>query len=157
MGPRRTPGTGSVANTVRVGGRYVTQDVVHHAYRGVRMRSRYETNYAAFLDYLGIPWQYEPRKFIFAKIVSGTRVYVPDFYLPKVDEYHETKGYMDRKSRTKLKWMKIYFPTIKVILIDQKFFASIERQRLCRVIPSWRCRHTMGEANAVLQPKGGAG
>jgi hypothetical protein len=142
MAIRQAPGTGPVANTVRVGGRYVTQDTTRHAYRGVRMKSRYETNYAAFLDYLGIPWQYEPRKFVFAKIQTGTRVYTPDFYLPRTDEYHETKGYMDRKSRTKLKRMRIYFPRVKVILIDEKFFASIERQRLCRVIPQWRCRHT---------------
>jgi hypothetical protein len=138
----RAPSVGPITNTIRVGGRYVTQGTTRHVYRGVRMRSRYETNYAAFLDYLGIPWQYEPKKFIFAKIQTGTRVYTPDFYLPTVDEYHETKGYMDRKSRTKLKRMRIYFPTVKVILINATFFESVERQRLCRIVPQWVCRHT---------------
>jgi len=132
---------GAVAGTRRVGGRYVPTTPVRHEYRGVRMRSRYETNYATFLDYLGIPWLYEPRRFIFEKIVTGTRTFLPDFYLPAADEYHECKGYFDRKSRTQIKRMATYYPAIRLIVIDKAFFASVCRQRLCRVIPGYVCRH----------------
>jgi hypothetical protein len=74
------------AGSRRVGGRYVSStsgrapDLLDGK---VRFKSRYERNYARFLNYLKIPWQYERRKFIFHKIQSGTRTYTPDFYLPE--------------------------------------------------------------------------
>jgi hypothetical protein len=146
-GPGFKPsGASPIAGTHRVGGRYVaaakggTRPVV----QGVKMKSRYEANYAHFLDFLGIPWVYEPRKFIFHQIQSGTRVYTPDFYLPRSDEYHECKGYDDRRSRTQRRRLKKYYPAIKLVLIDAAFFASVERQRLCRVIPGWTCPHVRG-------------
>jgi hypothetical protein len=135
---------GAVAGSQRVGGRYVPKVKVRYEHRGIRMKSSYEVNYAAFLDYLGIPWLYEPKRFIFEKIISGTRTYTPDFYLPKSDEYHETKGYFDRKSRTQLKRMRIHHPKVEVIVIDTPFFTSVCKQRLCRAISGWRCRHTQG-------------
>jgi hypothetical protein len=141
-------GDGPVPGTRRVGGRYVAagQGGRRPVYRrgAVRFKSRYEYNYSFFLDFLGIPWVYEPRKFIFHQIQSGTRVYTPDFYLPRSDEYHECKGYDDRRSQTQRKRLKKYYPAIKLVLIDATFFASVERQRLCRVIPGWSCPHTRG-------------
>ena len=43
-------------------------------YRGIQMRSRLEARFAATLDAIGHPWQYEPRAF-------GSRdgQYLPDF------------------------------------------------------------------------------
>jgi len=46
-------------------------------YRGVQMRSRLEGKWAVFFDALGIPWEYEPKRFY----LSGDRSYLPDFRL----------------------------------------------------------------------------
>jgi hypothetical protein len=42
-------------------------------------------------------------------------------------EYREVKGYMDSKSRTKLKRMKKYHPAVTVILIERKQLDEIKR------------------------------
>lgn len=43
-------------------------------YRGIRMRSRLEARFAAFLDSSGRPWRYEPTCF-----ADETGQYLPDF------------------------------------------------------------------------------
>lgn len=105
------------------------------------MRSRWEANYARFLNYQGIPWQYEVKTFWFEKIRRGSRSYTPDFWCPTLGEYHEVKGWMDQQSQTKLKRMKKYFPEIRVVVIDGNFFKDAERKRICALIPGWECLH----------------
>jgi hypothetical protein len=99
-------------------------------------RSKWEANYALFLDFLVdhkeiIKWEFEPVTFVFEKIQFGTRSYTPDFKVFNKDgsvEYHEIKGYMDSKSKTKLKRMKRYYPKISIKLIDQEEYAMLKRQ-----------------------------
>jgi hypothetical protein len=43
-------------------------------YSGIKMRSRIEARFAAYLDRLGVPWQYEPEAF-----ASRDGQYLPDF------------------------------------------------------------------------------
>jgi hypothetical protein len=43
-------------------------------YNGIKMRSRTEARFAAYLDRLGVPWQYEPEAF-----ASRVGQYLPDF------------------------------------------------------------------------------
>ena len=43
-------------------------------YAGIKMRSRTEARFAAYLDRLGVPWQYEPEAF-----ASRDGQYLPDF------------------------------------------------------------------------------
>lgn len=96
-------------------------------------RSKWEANYALYLDWLIkqkqiLNWEYEASTFFFDKIKLGTRSYRPDFQVFNNDgsiEYHEVKGYMDSKSKTKLKRMKKYFPNVKVVLIEQKFYLDL--------------------------------
>lgn len=93
---------------------------------GIYVRSRWEANYARYLNILKEngdikDWKYEQDTFIFDEIKRGTRSYTPDFKIINNDsiiEYHEIKGYMDDKSRIKLKRMEKYYPNIKVIVID---------------------------------------
>lgn len=73
-------------------------------------RSKAEANYARYLNFLRIKWQYEPKTFDFAKIRRGCVSYKPDFYLPEEDRWIEVKGWFDAKSKTKLKRFKIYYP-----------------------------------------------
>lgn len=101
--------------------------------REIYFRSIWEPNYALYLDFLIKnkqikKWDYETDTFWFEKIKRGVRSYKPDFKVVNTDdtiEYHEVKGYMDAKSKTKLKRMKIYFPDVKMILIDQKVYKDI--------------------------------
>lgn len=105
-------------------------------------RSSYEANYSRFLNFMKIPWEYEVKTFWFEKITRGSRSYTPDFWCPTLGEYHEVKGWMDQKSKTKLQRMKKYYPGVKVIVIDAGFFRDAERKRICSLIPGWECAHT---------------
>lgn len=105
---------------------------------GKRMffRSKWEVNYALYLDFLIKQkqikkWEYEVDTFWFEAIKRGVRSYKPDFkvYTNKGNiEYHEIKGYMDTRSKTKLKRMKIYYPEIKMILIDAPIYNDIKKK-----------------------------
>ena len=96
-------------------------------------RSKWEANYALYLDFLVsnneiVNWDYETDKFVFEKIQFGTRSYTPDFKIYNNDgsiEYHEVKGYMDSRSKTKLKRMKKYYPEVKLLLIEKKQYNEI--------------------------------
>lgn len=99
-------------------------------------RSKWEANYALYLDWLIkqkqiLNWEYEAETFFFDKIKLGTRSYRPDFKVFNNDgsiEYHEVKGYMDAKSKTKIKRMAKYFPKLKLVLIEQKSYLTIIKQ-----------------------------
>ncbi len=90
-------------------------------------KSSWEVKYANHLHVLLkgkaiTNWEYEPDTFWFEKIKRGVRSYTPDFKLTFPDgssEYHEVKGWMDAKSKTKLKRMRIYYPKTKLIVIEQ--------------------------------------
>jgi hypothetical protein len=56
-------------------------------YAGCHFRSRLEARWAVFMDYLGVPWQYEPEGFDL-----GDTWYLPDFYLPTLGAWYEVKG-----------------------------------------------------------------
>lgn len=108
------------------------------------VRSSWEANYARYLNWLKArgeikSWKYEARTFVFEGIKQGTRTYTPDFEVVNLDaslEYHEVKGWMDAKSKTRLKRMAKYFPDIKIVLIDAKVYRLLNRQ-LSRLIPNW--------------------
>lgn len=96
-------------------------------------RSKWEANYALYLDFLKKQkeikdWQGEKDVFIFKAIKFGTRSYRLDFKVTKNNgeiEYHEVKGWMDKKSVTKLKRMRIYYPKVKIILIESDSYNDI--------------------------------
>lgn len=104
---------------------------------GVRKyyRSRWEANYARYLNWLVAKkqlnsWAHETTTFWFPQIKRGVCSYLPDFEVETLDgktEFHEVKGYLDSKSKTKLKRMAKYHPEIKVVLISQKLYLSIEK------------------------------
>ena len=101
------------------------------------MRSGWEWNYGLYLDFLVKQrqiksWEYEVDTFWFLKIMRGTRSYTPDFKITNPDgsiEYHEVKGYMDQRSATKLKRMRIYYPKIKILLIDKSAYNGIMKSK----------------------------
>lgn len=93
-------------------------------------RSKWEVQFAKYLDYLKrinqiFDWDYEPQTFWFEEIKRGVRSYKPDFKISRMDGTHywaEVKGYMDSKSKTKIKRFKKYYPQEELQIIDRKWF-----------------------------------
>lgn len=112
---------------------------------GFYVRSAWEANYARYLNWLVEKgeihrYEYEPDTFWFEQIKRGTRSYTPDFKVwPKTNspefEYHEVKGWMDQKSKTKLKRMGKYYPEVKIVLVDQAVYKAIAKWK--SLIPNW--------------------
>ena len=105
-------------------------------------RSKWEANYALYLDFLIDhrqikKWEFEPDTFMFEQIKLGTRSYTPDFKVFNNDgshEYHEVKGYMDSKSKTKLRRFAKYYALEKLVLIDSSMYALLKKQvgKICK-------------------------
>lgn len=109
-------------------------------------RSSWEANYARYLTFLEKlgeidRWEYEPDTFEFHGIKRGTRFYTPDFKVWEDGEfeYFEIKGYMDAKSRTKLKRMGKYHPDVKINLIGADEYRALARD-VEPLIPGWESR-----------------
>lgn len=106
-------------------------------------RSAWEANYARYLNWLIeqgeiVSWEYEPQTFIFHGVTRGAISYLPDFKVLNKDgsyEWHEVKGWMTSKDRTKLRRMEQYYPQEKVVLVDQKAYRSIAQWK--SLIPNW--------------------
>lgn len=107
-------------------------------------RSRWEANYARYLNWLEQLgeiklWEHEPETFWFEKVRRGTRSYLPDFRVTEKSGaivYHEVKGWMDDRSKTKLKRMKKYHPTVRLVLIQAREYHAISA-KVSRLIDGW--------------------
>jgi hypothetical protein len=75
----------------------------------LNVRSSWEANFVRILNLYKIKYTFEPTVFYFP-IKRGTKGYTPDFFLPKTEEWVEIKGYLDDKSKIKLKRFKRYYP-----------------------------------------------
>ena len=98
-------------------------------------RSSWEVIYARYLQWLRARgdiyhWAYEVDTFWFEAIRRGVRSYTPDF---KVTEktgaivYHEVKGWLDPKSKTKIARMARYHPDVKLIVIRKEELAAVKK------------------------------
>ncbi len=56
-------------------------------YNGVEFRSRLEARWAIFFDAIDTPWEYESENFI-----TKYGPYLPDFYLPELQQFFIVKG-----------------------------------------------------------------
>ena len=106
-------------------------------------RSSWESNYARYLQFqkeqgLILDWDHEPETFWFEGIKRGVRSYLPDFKVTAKTgtEFHEVKGWMDSRSKTKIRRMAKYHPQIKLIVIDQYRYREIAKTASC-IIPGW--------------------
>lgn len=110
-------------------------------------RSGWEANFARYLNFLVSQkqiqkWEYETETFWFEAIRRGVRSYTPDFKVWRPDDstyFIEVKGWMDKKSATKLKRMKIYHPKVEIELVDEKRYMGIKRN-CSALIPGWEAR-----------------
>lgn len=107
-------------------------------------RSAWEANYARYLQWLQElgeikKWEHEAQTFWFDDIKRGCVCYLPDFRVTENNGqivFHEVKGWMDDRSKTKIKRMAKYHPEVKLIVIDAKIYASIKKTMSC-IIKEW--------------------
>jgi hypothetical protein len=107
-------------------------------------RSRWEFNYALYLQFLLdkgqiIKWEHEPEVFWFEGVRRGTVSYLPDFRVTLAGgtvEYHEVKGWMDPRSKTKIRRMAKYHPKIVLRVIDSNWF-GVNTPTLSKLISGW--------------------
>lgn len=108
-------------------------------------RSSWEVNYAHYLEWLKInkeiiEWEHEPTTFWFEGIKRGVRSYTPDFLVTENNNkeiYHEIKGWMDARSKTKIKRMAKYHPDISLLVIDAKAYKKLNKQ-LSGLVTGWK-------------------
>jgi hypothetical protein len=104
--------------------------------REMYFRSKWEANYALYLEFLKKQgeikdWHYEVKMFDFP-IPHGVTRYMPDFQVIEKDgsvTYREVKGYMDSRSKTKLKRMKKYYPQVKIELVDGEQMRALNKYK----------------------------
>ena len=109
-------------------------------------RSRWEANYARYLNSQErngeiLRWEFEPHTFYFDQIKRGSIHYTPDFRVWELDgnyTWREIKGYMDQKSRTKLKRFAKYYPeeSERLHIIERAGMQALEKM-WGRTIPHW--------------------
>lgn len=107
-------------------------------------RSTWEVKYARYLEWMKsrgeiLDWEFEPHTFWFDNIKRGCRSYLPDFRVTFHDgthQWHEVKGWMTAKSKTKLKRMKKYYPLEQVVVLSKPWFKEANL-KLSKVIPDW--------------------
>lgn len=88
------------------------------------LRSMLERRCATYLQSLKArelikEWAHEPKTFWFEAIKRGVRSYKPDFLVTMCDGstmWIECKGYMDSKSKTKLKRFAKYYPEERIVV-----------------------------------------
>jgi hypothetical protein len=98
-------------------------------------RSSWEANYARYLNLLLSrgeikSWEYEPHIFRFDGVKRAPLSYTPDFRVVDKDgvvAWHEVKGWMDSKSRSRLKRMAKFYPEERVIIIAKEEYKEIAK------------------------------
>lgn len=108
-------------------------------------RSSWEANWARYLNWLierkeVVRWEFEVDTFEFP-IKRGSRFYTPDFKVYYPDgtfAYHEVKGYMDQRSRTKLNRMRIHHPKVSLRLIDKGVYWQVAATM--SFLPHWEAK-----------------
>lgn len=108
-------------------------------------RSSWEANYARYLNLLikmkvVESWEFEPKTFWFLTIKRGVRSYKPDFLVKYKNEsspvYVEIKGWMDPKSKTKIRRFRKYYPEEKLEIVSKKEYTSL-KSKWSTAIPNW--------------------
>lgn len=100
-------------------------------------RSSWEVKYAHYLEWrkkIGDiqEWEYEPETFWFP-VKKGCTNYTPDFRVSFTDrkEYHEVKGWMDKKSKTKINRMRIHHLLVMLRVIGAEWFRNNNHAITC--------------------------
>jgi len=111
-------------------------------------RSTWEANVGRWLEYQKrhnyiVDWMHEPKEFWFPGIKRGCVSYKPDYWVlnavpEEVCDHHwiEVKGWMDSKSKTKIKRFAKYFPYEHLVILDKAWFKK-NNAKLKLIIKDW--------------------
>jgi hypoxanthine phosphoribosyltransferase len=88
-----------------------------------------EVDFASFLDFYRIRWQYEPRSFPLRwRDGRVAEMFTPDFYLPEQDLFVELttmkQSLVTRKNR-KIRRLRELYPNVNVVLVNRKAFHEL--------------------------------
>lgn len=79
-------------------------------------KSKFERNLATYFRKSRLQFTYEPRRFSFTQ-PAIERKYTPDFWLPEIGTYVESKGRLTPEERKKLLWWRASNPDVPLILL----------------------------------------
>lgn len=103
-------------------------------------RSGWEANIARLLTFLGIKWEYEPKRFFF----PGGIHYLPDFHLKSSNpwdcEWLEVKGLWRRGDKAKCKCFMIFYADQPLHVIVKQEYTQLEK-KYGHLIPNWEWSH----------------
>jgi hypothetical protein len=90
------------------------------AIRADGFRSGLERHFADYLTANKVPWEYEPKSF--PLLIDGVeRTYTPDFYLPSLDWWVETKGFFwDADAKQRVELFAKQYSELKFSVLDRK-------------------------------------
>lgn len=105
------------------------------------VRSSWEADFARFLNWFGVKYEYEKYRFDL-----GTETYCPDFYLKDLDLFIEIRGWMDEGSEKQLETFREKFPEKRLVVYGEKEKSSTDlvdcdyykfRDRYKSLVPNW--------------------
>jgi len=105
--------------------------------KNCNFRSWLELLYGCYLEFLKragciLDWDFEPLKFYFEGEKTAPVQYTPDFRIRKLNGeivFHETKGYHDGETNSKLRRLKKHYPSVKIELWLDGFAAKTAGRR----------------------------
>ena len=93
-------------------------------YKNITFRSTWEARLAKALDARGIEWEYEPERFDL-----GETTYLPDFFLPKTQNYLEVKGWLKDKNQRKIALFREQHPDKPLVVVTKPVLRMFEFSR----------------------------
>lgn len=91
-----------------------------------KYRSKFERRLATAFRKAKIGFKYEAKKFQFIQ-PAIKRTYTPDYWLPEIGTYVESKGKLTSEDRKKLRWWRESNPDVPFIILFQRGQNSIYR------------------------------
>jgi len=104
---------------------------------GYYVRSSWEANFARLLMFLGVDFEYEPKRFVM-KDEEGRVVatYLPDFFLTDLNRYVELKGRWDDFAREKVELFRRIYPSVILDVVESADYRRLE-SKFSGLIPNW--------------------
>lgn len=93
------------------------EDIGHY------VRSRWEANFARFLKFMNIEYEYEPQTFI----LSTKQGYTPDFQIKNSNLFIEIKGYMNDKSKTQIELFRREYPQYELAILGVNEYPNFKK------------------------------
>jgi hypothetical protein len=107
---------------------------------GIEFKSSMEANYARFLTYKGVKWEYEREILTFPHGASkiGIVLYIPDFKVifGKTTHFIEVKGFVDVQDMEKDRLTRRFYPWLKLSYILPRHYRLIQKY-YAKYIPNW--------------------